>query len=142
MMPVSPGATVGDIVEADPDLSTFNNLMRRSGVIKELDGEGPYTVLAPTNAAFELLPDGALGALVDHPDRLRQVIAYHAVKGAIRAGALREFDSLPTLYGDDVSVIATGEGVVVGSAGIEEADLAASNGLVHKISNVLFPSDS
>lgn len=139
MMPYTPGATVGDLLNEDPDLSTFNQLIRRSGVIKKLDEPGPFTVLAPTNAAFELLPRGAIGALVDDPRQLERTMSYHVVTGAYRGGSLREFDRLPTLYGQTVSIVVTGAGVVVGGAGLEETDIPAANGLVHKVSNVMFP---
>lgn len=137
MMPFAPEATVADVLDSDAELTTFNNLIRRSGVIKEIDGPGPFTILAPTNAAFELLPPGALGALVDSPNRFHGVMQYHVLKGEYRGEAIREFDRLPTLSGDSVTVIVAGEGVVVGGAGLEDTDIEGTNGLVHKISNVM-----
>lgn len=138
-MPFAPEATVADILDADPELSTFNNLVRRSGVIARLDGPGPYTVFAPTNAAFDVLPPNALGDLVEHPHRLEHVMSYHIARGGFRGGSIREFDRLPTLHGTDVSVVVTEQGVVVGGAGLEDTDIPATNGLVHKISSVMFP---
>lgn len=137
MMPIAPGATVSDILGSEDDLSTFNQLIRRSGVIREIDGPGPFTLLAPTNAAFDLLPPGALGALVDEPQRLRAVMQYHVLTDEYRGEALAEFDRLPTLAGDYVSIVGAENAVVVGGATVEDMNLEASNGLVHKLSNVM-----
>lgn len=137
MMPIAPGATVADILGSEDDLSTFNNLIRRSGVIREIDGAGPFTLLAPTNAAFDLLPPGALGALIDEPQRLHSVMQYHVLTDEYAGAALAEFDELPTLAGDTVSVVAADNAVVVGGATVEDTDFSASNGVVHKLSNVM-----
>ncbi|HSK47056.1 MAG TPA: fasciclin domain-containing protein [Coriobacteriia bacterium] len=141
MQPFAPDATVGAVIDADRDVSTFNNLVRRSGVIKRIDTDGPYTILAPTNAAFDLLPPGALGALVSDGQKLTAVMSYHVVKGEYRGEEIRNHDHLPTLLGDPLLVVAAEDGVVVGGAGLEEIDITATNGLVHKIDAVMFPGD-
>ena len=141
MQPFAPDATVGAVLDADRDLSTFNNLIRRSGVIKQIDMDGPYTIFAPTNAAFDLLPPGAIGALVSDLQKLTAVMSYHVVEGEYRGEDIRTQDHLPTLLGDPLLVVAAEEGVVVGGAGLDEIDIPAINGLVHKIDAVMFPGD-
>lgn len=138
MIPYAPDMTLGDVLNDDRDLSTFNNYIRRTGLIAKLDAGGSYTVFAPTNAAFDLLPAGTLGALTAHPDKLLAVMQHHVVLGEFDLAAIQVTDMLPTMHGDPLGVVVADEGVVVGGAGLEEADLPATNGLLHKVSNVMF----
>lgn len=138
MIPYAPDMTLGDVLDEDRDLSTFNNYIRRSGLIAKLDAGGSYTVFAPTNAAFDLLPAGTLGALTAHPDKLLGVLEHHIVRGEFNLAAIQEADLLPTLHGDPLGVVVADEGVVVGGAGLEEVDVPAVNGFLHKVSNVMF----
>lgn len=139
MMPLAPNATIGDVLEDDSELSTFNNYVRHTGLIRELDDPGEFTVFAPTNAAFNLLPSGSLGALTADEALLRHVVAYHIAPGRYAAADLPLRSHLPTLDGIDVSIVAAGEGVVVGGSILEETDILAANGYVHKIGQVMFP---
>lgn len=139
MMPYTPNATIGDVLEDDPELSTFNNYVRHTGFIKQLDGEGEFTVFAPTNAAFNQMPAGSLGGLTSDEALLRHVVAYHIVEGRYIGEDLLERDHLRTLDGTDVSIVRAGEGVVVGGSILEETDIRTANGYVHKIAEVMFP---
>lgn len=130
-------ASVDELVEERAELTTFNNLLRRSGVIAEIDGDGPYTLLAPTNAAFDRLPEGALGGLVDDPDHLKRVMEHHVLDGEYPTPAAFEPTSWPTLLDEPLSVMPAENGLVVGSALVVEPDLVADNGLVHIIDAVL-----
>lgn len=132
-------ATVGDLIADRADLTTFNNLLRRSRVIVEVDGEGPFTLLAPTNAAFDRLPQSSIGFLVDHPDRLHRAMAYHVVDGEYPTASVFEPASWPSLLDEPVSVLPAEGGLVIGSALVVEPDLRADNGLVHVIDTVLLP---
>lgn len=139
MMPLAPDATIGDVLEDDSELSTFNNYIRHTGIIKQLDAPGEFTVFAPANSAFNMLPAGSLGALTADEAFLRHVIAYHVVPGLYAAADLMGRSHLRTLDGTDVSIVAAGEGAVIGGAIIEETDIVAVNGYVHKIAQVMFP---
>lgn len=128
---------VSELVEERSDLTTFNNLVRRSGIIAQIDGPGPYTLLVPSNDAFDKLPPGALGGLVSEPERLRQVMAHHVVDGLYPTAAAFEPTYWPTVDGGRVSVMPAENGLVIGSAQVQEPDLPADNGLVHIIDTVL-----
>lgn len=128
---------VSEIVEERAELSTFNNLLRRSGVIADVERGGPYTLLAPTNDAFDRLPPGSLGALVGDSDRLRRLVSHHVVDGLYPTVSVYEPSSWPTLLDEPLSVLPAENGLVIGSALVTEADLVADNGLVHVIDTVL-----
>lgn len=130
-------ASVAELLEDRMELTTFNNLLRRSGVIKEIDGRGPYTVIAPTNDAFERLPEGTLGFMVNHPDRLRRLIEHHIVDGEYSTTSAMEPTSWPTLLGEPLSVMPAEDRMVIGSGMVIATDLVADNGLVHIIDTVL-----
>lgn len=132
-------ATVGDLIADRVDLTTFNNLLRRSHVIAEVDGEGPFTLLAPTNAAFDRLPQSSIGFLVEHPDRLHRAMAHHVVDGEYPTAGVFEPMSWPSLLDEPISVMPAEKGLVIGSALVVEPDLRADNGLVHVIDAVLLP---
>lgn len=128
---------VSEIVGERAELSTFNNLLRRSGVIVEVDRDGPYTLLAPTNDAFDRLPRGALGGLVDDADRLRRAMSHHVADGLFPTASVFESTTWPTLHGEPLFVMPAENGLVVGSALVVEPDITADNGLVHIIDTVL-----
>lgn len=139
MMPFTANATIGDVLEDDPELTTFNNYVRHTGFIKQLDSEGEYTVFAPTNSAFDRLPPGSLGGLTADEPLLRHVVGYHIVDGRYAEADLPALDHLKTLDGTSLSIVRAGEGVVVGGSIFEETDITASNGYIHKIAEVMFP---
>lgn len=139
MMPYTPNATLGDILEDDPELTTFNNYVRHTGFIKQLDGEDEFTVFAPTNGAFDQMPAGSLGGLTSNEALLRHVVGYHIVSGRYAAEDLLNRDHLRTLEGTDVSIVRAGEGVVIGGSILEETDIRGANGYLHKIAEVMFP---
>jgi uncharacterized surface protein with fasciclin (FAS1) repeats len=130
---------VTDILQEDPDLSTFNNLLRRSKAIVDIDSDEPFTVFAPTNAAFDKLPEGAIGKLVAEEPRLREVVFFHIVSGMFPEAELRELTSLPTLSGATALLECVGHHTYAAGAMIEVADQTAENGFVHTIDTVMMP---
>lgn len=130
-------STVSELIEERADLTTFNNLIRRSGIIVEIDRGGPFTILAPTNDAFDRLPPGSLGALIDEPERFRRVMAHHVVDGLYPTASVFEPTYWPTLSDAQLSVMPAENTLVVGSAQVSERDLPADNGLVHVIDTFL-----
>lgn len=135
--PAGTPATVVDTIARDPQLSTLHGLVARAGLADTLKAAGPYTVFAPTNAAFEALPAKTRDELAKDPARLQQVLGYHVVAGKVNAAA--KPGKLKTTQGADLVLARAGDFVTVEEAMVEKADIAATNGVVHKVDRVLMP---
>jgi len=132
----------GDIVDVASGNSAFSTLtkaVQAAGLVQTLKGDGPFTVFAPTNDAFNNLPPGVLDALLrpENKDLLTKVLLYHVVPGRVTSNALRT-GSVETLNGG-VAVNVSPERVVINNASVVQADVPASNGVVHAINRVLIP---
>ena len=135
-------ATIVDVAVGNPDFSTLVAAVTAAGLGETLAGEGPFTVFAPTNAAFAALPVGALDSLLlpENKDQLTAILTYHVVPGTVMAADLpATATDVATVNGATVSVIAAPEGATVNGAKITAADVAASNGVIHVIDTVLLP---
>jgi uncharacterized surface protein with fasciclin (FAS1) repeats len=137
-------ASVGTIVEvasANPDFSTLVAAVDAAGLVETLNGEGPFTVFAPTNAAFAALPAGVLDALLlpENKDTLVKILTYHVVPGTVLAADIADGD-VATVEGQNVT-LSTANGVTVNGANVVTADVLASNGVIHVIDAVLVPAD-
>jgi uncharacterized surface protein with fasciclin (FAS1) repeats len=142
--PVGP-TPAGDIVEvavATPSLSTLVTALQAAGLVEVLQGEGPFTVFAPTNAAFEALPPGTLESLLDDPDALASVLTYHVAAGELRSGDVAAAQSVQTLNGESVEVSVMNGGVRLNGVSVSIVDVEASNGVIHIIDGVLLPQGS
>lgn len=128
--------TVLDIVAANPELSTLTELLGQAGMTDLLASEGPFTVLAPTDDAFAALPAEQFDALAADPALLEEVLSLHLVEGAVFSSDLAVGSSLSTLQGAELVVADDGS---LSGANIVEADLEASNGVVHMTDAVLLP---
>jgi uncharacterized surface protein with fasciclin (FAS1) repeats len=107
-----------------------------------LSGDGPFTVFAPTDAAFQALPPGTLDELLrpENRERLRSVLTYHVVAEELRADdLLGEETTVETVEGSELTVDATGAMVMVNEANVNQPDIEASNGVIHSIDAVLLP---
>ena len=104
-----------------------------------LYNDGPFTLFAPTDDAFAALPDGTVENLLKNPKELAKVLKYHLVKGNIFSSDLNNGSSVATVLGSPVS-INTSEGVLVNNAKVIQADVEASNGVIHVIDKVLLPT--
>ncbi len=140
----TPSASASDIVavaSSTDDLSTLVTAVSAAGLVETLQGEGPFTVFAPTNEAFAALPEGLLDQLLlpCNQDALAQVLTYHVVAGEVMSSDIEPGD-VPTVEGQSVT-LSTDAGVMVNDATVVTADVAASNGVVHVIDGVLVPSD-
>jgi uncharacterized surface protein with fasciclin (FAS1) repeats len=141
------GATTGarsdaNIVEtavAAGKFKTLTSLVKKAGLAKTLQGKGPYTVFAPTDAAFAKVPKATLDALAKDKAQLRSVLLYHVAKGKLTARKVVKRDSVKTLNGQRVRIRVRGGKVFVGGARVTTADVAASNGVIHVINKVLIP---
>jgi uncharacterized surface protein with fasciclin (FAS1) repeats len=132
-----------DIVDTAVSAGQFTTLARAlqaAGLVDTLKGPGPFTVFAPTDAAFAKLPEGTLNALLQDPARLRAVLTYHVVPGRVTASAVTQLSSATTVQGEPVRIAVSGGTVRLnGTSTVAQADIMASNGVIHVIDTVLLP---
>ena len=135
--------TIVDVASSNPDFSTLVAAVSAAGLVETLSGEGPFTVFAPTNAAFAALPAGVLDALLlpENKDALVKILTYHVVPGTVLAADIADGDVvIETVEGQNV-LFSTSNGVTVNGANVVTADVLASNGVIHVIDAVLVPAD-
>jgi uncharacterized surface protein with fasciclin (FAS1) repeats len=120
--------------------TTLVSLVKQAGLANTLSGPGPYTVLAPTDAAFAKVPKATLTALSKDPAKLKAVLLNHVVKGDVTADKVITLKSATTLQGSSLPVRVSGKTVYIGGAKVTKADVTASNGVIHAIDQVLVPS--
>ena len=118
---------------------TLASLLQQAGLAETLAGKGPYTVFAPTDAAFAKVPKTTLDALGKDQAKLKSVLLYHAAKGKLTASKVVKRRSIKTLNGARVKVRVRGSKVYVGGARVTSPDVRASNGVIHVINKVLIP---
>jgi uncharacterized surface protein with fasciclin (FAS1) repeats len=114
-------------------------LQKAGGLAGTLEGKGPFTVFAPTDAAFAKVPKATLASLTKNKAKLRAVLLYHVVKGKVTAAQAMKLHSAKTLEGKPVSIRVSGSNVIVGGATVVKANVLASNGVIHAINKVLIP---
>ncbi len=130
-----------DIPETLGSRGNFTTLLaaaEAAGLVETLQGEGPFTLFAPTDEAFAKVPTETLTGLLSGPEQLSQVLLYHVVSGSVDSATVVSLSSAVTVQGQSVA-ISVGDGVQVDGANVMEADLGASNGIVHVIDSVLVP---
>ena len=118
---------------------TLASLLGKAGLAKTLKGKGPFTVFAPTDAAFAKVPKSTLAALAKNEEKLRAVLLYHVVKGRVTAAQAKRLHSAKTLEGKSLRIRVNGKRVIVGGATVIKANVMASNGVIHVINKVLIP---
>ena len=133
-----------DIVDTAVAAGSFGTLaaaLKAAGLVEALKGPGPFTVFAPTDAAFAKLPAGTLDSLLkpENKDKLKGILLYHVVSGKIMAADIKGAASPKTLQGATLDVKAGAGGVTVNGAKVTSADVAASNGVIHVIDAVVLP---
>lgn len=130
-----------DIVDIAVEAGSFTTLvtaLQAAGLVDTLKGEGPFTVFAPTDAAFAALPAGTVEGLLADIPALTKVLTYHVVPGKVMSTDLSEGLTAATVEGSDVTITLMG-GAKVNGAAISTADIAASNGVIHVIDAVILP---
>ncbi len=133
--------TVVDIIVNSPDHATLEAAVTAANLAGALSGTGPFTVFAPTDAAFAALPAGTLDALLADPSGdLTDILQYHVVSGKAMSTDLSDGQEITTLLGDDVVVTINSNGVFINGAEVTVADIEAQNGVVHVIDAVLVPT--
>ena len=118
---------------------TLLKLAKQAGLVGALEGKGPLTVFAPTDAAFAKVPKATLAALAHNRKELRAVLLYHVLKGRITAAKLVKLHSVKTLNGQSLRVRVKNGVVTVGGVRVIKTNIAASNGIIHVIDGVLIP---
>ena len=118
---------------------TLASLLTKAGLAGTLQGTGPFTVFAPTDAAFAKVPKATLAALAKNKAKLRAVLLYHVVKGKVTAAQAMKLQSAKTLNGKPLEIRVQGGRVLIGGATVTKADVMASNGVIHVINKVLIP---
>ena len=134
-----------DIVDTAVAAGSFNTLaaaLQAADLVDTLKGKGPFTVFAPTDAAFAKLPAGTVENLLkpENKAQLRAVLTYHVVSGSVSAAKVMKMKSAKTVNGQSVSIKSGKNGVTVGKARVVKTDIAASNGMIHVIDTVLLPN--
>jgi uncharacterized surface protein with fasciclin (FAS1) repeats len=118
---------------------TLTTLLKRAGLVKALEGKGPYTVFAPTDAAFAKVPKTTLARLARNRAALRSVLLFHVAKGRLTAAKVTKRHSVTTLNGQRLAIRVRGANVFVGRARVVAPDVTTSNGVIHVINKVLIP---
>jgi len=136
----SPTNSIYDIIDLSPSHSTLRGVIDTCGLDGTLQGPGPFTVFAPTDAAFNLLPAGTLTALLADIPQLTDILKYHVVGDSVMSSMLSNNQVVTALLGTDVTVTITGGNVYIDNAMVTVADIVADNGVVHVIDAVLLPT--
>ena len=126
-------------VAASAGFDTLVTAVVEAGLAETLSSAGPFTVFAPTDEAFAALPDGLLDAVLADADLLTAVLTYHVVAGAVPASDVVNLRSAATVQGESVTIGVDGGMVHVNDATVIQADVEASNGIIHVIDTVLLP---
>ena len=136
-----------DIVDTAVEAGQFQTLaaaLKAAGLVDTLKGSGPFTVFAPTDAAFAKLPAGTVENLLkpENKDQLTAILTYHVVPGEVAAADVAKLDEAETVNGETVDVTAMGGKVMINQANVTATDIAASNGVIHVIDSVILPPNS
>ena len=136
-------AATKDIVDtavAAGQFTTLAKALQAADLVTTLKGAGPFTVFAPTDAAFAKLPAATLNSLLANPAELRKVLTYHVVAGKVTAADVVKLTEARTVNGANVQIaVRDGKVVLNGTSTVETADVMASNGVIHVIDTVILP---
>lgn len=130
--------SVADTIAAKPELSTLSSLVVKAGLTDTLKDTGPFTIFAPTNAAFAKVPAKTMEDLGKDPAKLKAVLTYHVVPGKVMAADVKNGNA-KTVNGANLALSKAGDFVTVEDGMVQTADLSATNGVVHIIDSVLIP---
>lgn len=133
-----------DIVDTAAGAKQFSTLVaavKAAGLVETLKGDGPFTVFAPTDAAFKKLPEGTLESLLkpENKAKLTAILTYHVVPGKVMAKDVVKLSEAKTVQGSTVDIKASDAGVKVDNANVVKTDIVCSNGVIHVIDAVILP---
>ena len=145
--PAEDPGTIVDVAVGNEDFSTLVAAVTAADLVETLSGEGPFTVFAPTNDAFDALPDGTVESLTQPENKatLATILTYHVVEGEVLSTDLTDGQEVTTVQGEILVVGVSDSGVTLTDAGgnavnVVIADVDASNGVIHAIDGVLMPA--
>jgi uncharacterized surface protein with fasciclin (FAS1) repeats len=133
--------SIVDIATSDKNFSTLVQALQTGDLVDTLKGKGPFTVFAPTNDAFDRLPDGTLEDVMKpaNKEKLQNILKHHVVQGRQMAKNVAKQSKISPMDGSSLKIQAKGDRVRIGDATIRQTDLEAENGVVHVIDRVLLP---
>jgi uncharacterized surface protein with fasciclin (FAS1) repeats len=142
----SPAAMTKDIVQTATEAGSFKTLLtavEAAGLVETLEGDGPFTVFAPTDAAFAALPAGTLDGLLKDPAALKKILLYHVVSGSVTSDKVVGLTSADSVEGSPIAIsVKDGTVYLNDSAKVTTPDVMASNGVIHVIDQVILPPES
>jgi uncharacterized surface protein with fasciclin (FAS1) repeats len=129
------------IASGDPQFSTLVTALKAADLVKTLEGAGPFTVFAPTNAAFAKIKKADLDALLKNKAELTKVLTYHVVSGKVMAADAMKMNgkTAKSVEGSDLNISVMGKALEINNAKVTKGDILASNGVIHVIDTVLMP---
>ena len=133
-------ANIVQTAVAAGEFKTLVSLVKSAGLASTLSGKGPFTVFAPTDAAFAKVPKSTRNALAKDKAKLKAVLLYHVASGKVTASKVVNLKSVKTLQGQTAKVRVANGKVFIGGARVTTPDVMASNGVIHVINKVLIPS--
>jgi uncharacterized surface protein with fasciclin (FAS1) repeats len=134
--------SIVQIAASDPQFSTLVTALKAADLVKTLEGPGPFTVFAPTNAAFAKIKKATLDGLLKNKALLTKVLTYHVVPGTVMAADVVKMNGkvAKSLEGADLRIHVTGAAVRINRSNVTKTDIIASNGVIHVIDRVLIPT--
>lgn len=134
-----------NIVETAVNAGSFSTLVaavQAAGLAETLQGEGPFTVFAPTDDAFAALPEGTVEALLNDKEKLAAILTYHVVAGKVMAKEVVGLDKAETVNGQSVMIETNDDTVMINDAKVIKTDIVCSNGVIHVIDKVILPKET
>ena len=140
--PMAAGKDIVALASGNGQFKTLTKALGAAGLVTTLQGKGPFTVFAPTDAAFAALPKGTVENLLKPANKakLTKILTYHVVPGSVLSTSLKSGD-VKSVEGSSLKVAVSPGKVTVGGANVVKADMKASNGVIHEIDKVLMPPD-
>ena len=140
------GDEAGDIVAVATAAGSFSTLaaaLEAAGLVETLQGEGPFTVFAPTDAAFAALPEGLVDALLkpENVEILKDILLFHVISGSTVTSDMVAAGDVEMASGDTATIVVDGSTITIAGAPISSVDVAASNGVIHVLDAVMVPAD-
>lgn len=133
---------MADLVETAVNAGTFNTLVKAveaTQLLEILKSPGPYTVFAPTDEAFDNLPEGTLDSLLQDIPKLKRIVLYHVAFGDVRAEDLMQIEEAETVEGSVLAIEST-DGIKVNDIKVLKTDILTDNGVIHVIDGILIPA--
>lgn len=135
----------GDLIEVAMEAGSFSTLaaaLTEADLVETLQSEGPFTVFAPTDAAFAKLPEGTIENLLNDKEALRNILKYHVVSGNFTANDVVKYSTAKTLSNTEFTIMTKNDKVYINDSEVIKTDIKASNGVIHVIDTVLVPENN